>query len=313
MSFLKTFYLMERGYSFYEANYLSIQGDARQGQLPPFISGWRLPFIFMIWQLFFTNGIHIWFGFIFLNLIVFWSAFRLVSRYTWNLMAFFLLMCLVPYYFGAAISENFLLVEWWAASFALIGLFLLSANKKKNSILFILFASLIREFYIILIILTFILSLLSKDKKIRNLSVVSLLIFILYYILHYLNAESIYTTQTYRSLYIIGQNFGEGGVLFLRKTLAYNTHYMPFAYLHIQLPTLMLIIVYILGIPLLLQNKTFVLRLLLVFIYSITTIFGFIGSLDNDYWGVLYLPMLFITFFIILGHYLNLSFPKSKI
>lgn len=296
LSFLKTFYQMEKGKSFYEANYIGIANDGRQGPLPIFISGWRLSTIFFIWRIFASNGVHIWLLFIFVSLMALWAAYDVAAFGTTMFSPFLAAIFLLPYFYFAAVSYQFLLVEWWAAAFFLISAPFLIRRHYFIASIFILLAALTREMYVIPIILGLTLSVLHKKRKNFIYFSMTLTIFLLFYLMHYWQASKILFTKTGMHLQFLGQDLGRGGFDFLRRTLAYGTQYFFTTKFGIQASLIILVITVISGIFLLLRNKIFDMQFLFGSLFLFILTFFLFGKPDNDYWGILYVPLMFALF-----------------
>lgn len=300
LSFLKSFYHMKEGMSFYDANSASIKTEGRRGAPPPFhVSGWRLPTVFYFWSNIAENGEHIWYMFLILTVTVLSVLFFTMMRVSSSVLALFALSILEQYFYAPLVSVQFLLVEWWGVLFFLFGIVSFFQKRYSFGVLLLLVAALVRELFLLPVIIGLIMAIHANNKQLLLRFISALVVFFGFYMWHYF--QSFHALFTHWGVYLAfsGQRFGHGGILFLRKTLAYGTLFFVTNQYKIQLSLIMLITT-MFGSVFIYKNVPFIIKYLMVILFMYIGLFVFVGTDDNDYWGIVYVPLLFVLFPIVL-------------
>ena len=309
LSFLKTFYLMKQGVSFYDANIYAIQHDARQGPPPVFVSGWRLPLTFWVWNVFAREGEGIWFLFLFCSVISLFALFDIAKMTSGQIGVLISSFFLTPYFYFALTSYQFLLIEWWGLFLFIIGLRFLLRGHINFGILFMLVGIFMRELFLISLGAIAI-AMVLNSKKINYPFIIFSMVFGIYYFFHYQFASETLGETYHMKLQFFGQRFGSGGFIFLRQTLAYGTNFFITTQFRIQATLLMLMLTIGGYVSSLVKRDLFVKQLPFILVLAVVFVFLLIGAPDNDYWGIVYVPFLPVLFLKIVQ---DIVFPRKRI
>ncbi len=295
MSFLKTFYRMKQGISFYDANMYGISHDGRQGPPPIFVSGWRLPVAFWLWNSAARNGEDIWFLFLILSILSLYAMFDIAAMVVGRLGVLISSIFLTSYFYFALTSYQFLLIEWWGLFSFIIGLRFFMHKKTVMGVFIMMIGVFVRELFLIPFGAIIIASMLN-NKKTVYLFLALMAIFIAYYTMHFQLAANSLQSNYGIDLQVLGQKFGAGGIIFLRQTLAYGTNFFITTQFRIQATLFMLMSTFAGGIISSLKRDATTKQTPFIAVMATVIAFLFIGTKDNDYWGITYVPLLPVLF-----------------
>ena len=299
--FLKTYYLMERGASYYQAFNQAVTEDAYKNGALPNLWVWRLPTVFYLWQLVpGTWGLHIFGLFIALGIIGLGSAYKIglviTGRSSYALLSSYFLY---PYLHFAVRNAELMHTEWWAIVPVMIGLWAIMQKKQKTTLIFFCLALSIRELLLIPFLGIVILLYLGKFPKWR-LYIIPIVTCIIVLFVHTIfiqrELQRTITHLTQLRTHPIGFDI-------IRTSLAFGS----WEYYFFDLRLFRFFWLPALAAVYLLRRKTAIL-FLPVLLFPLT--FLLIGSsADNDYWGILYMPFVLI----LAPHFLTVISGKVRL
>ena len=299
--FLKTYYLMERGASYYQAFNQAVTENAYKNGALPNLWVWRLPTVFYLWQLVpGTWGLHIFGLFIALGIIGLGSAYKiglvLSGSSSYALLSSYFLY---PYLHFAVRNTELMHTEWWAIIPVMIGLWAIMQKKQKTALIFFCLALSIRELLLIPFLGIVILLYLGKFPKWR-LYIIPIVTCIIALFLHTIfiqhELQRTITHLTQLRTHPIGFDI-------IRTSLAFGS----WEYYFFDLRLFRLFWMAALITVSLLRRKLAIIILPLL-LFPLT--FLLIGSSkDNDYWGVLYMPFVLI----LAPHFLTVISGKVRL
>ncbi len=297
MIFLKTYYLLKSNSNFYDTYRQATGRDNSKRQLKADVFTWRLPTIFYFWRLFAINGYQILIIYWILAFLFLLSIFFLLKRLSGIIASWLGVILILPYFAGNLwYKDSFLFTEWWSLFFFIIGLTFFIYKKYRVAWFILLFSVLIRELILIPLICFLIWSLLEKRNRLFFTTIVA--IFIIFFVLHYSLVISSFNNNresmtTFNLLLHRFHPFVRLG--FLRMT-AFSFWSYPFIKFRVNL------ILFVIGLVSLLKylvshwekldDKFYI----YISSWSFLLVLPFItSSLENDYWGILFMPILLIT------------------
>lgn len=298
--YLKTYYLMEKGETYYTAHETATQLNAFKTGLSGNIWSWRWPTLFYVWKLLpGQNGIVIWYAFILLTSVTLIAVWQIGRAYFPRSLSHYAILgpyLLYPYLHFASRDPTLLQAEWWGASFYLIGLAYLAVSKSRWAFLLIGLAVLVRELFIIPVVLTA-LGLFILRKKEWQIFALIILLFIIGLYWH---------SQQIMLVYGFSQEFWTPRIHTLGKQILLVTFaFGAWEYMFYKLRIFM--ILYVVGLIALLreviggENQTLGWAFINFYIFPIS--FLFIGtSIYNDYWGIFSIPFVLASTPFILKH-----------
>ena len=286
--FLKTFFLMKHGNNYYASFKMAIEQNPFKGKVSDNLWSWRLPTVFYVWNLLpGDTGISIYMTFVSLTLLTLYASFEIAEDILGEKLQH--LAILSPYllygYFHFGVRDETLLqTEWWGLFAVIFGIYFVIKRRPFLASLFFTFAVLVRELYCVPFFIT---AILSGFKK-RQFPWVYLFpvgAFFLAIGVHsyFVRQELPASTQFFNPrLHQLSRDI-------IRATFAFGS--WEYMFYRIRL----FIILYILGfisIVKRLSEKTLLLLSFFIFPFS----FWFIGtSVYNDYWGIMYIPIVLLT------------------
>ncbi|GEM_PF-3183175 len=250
---------------------------------------WRLPTLISVWSFILPNdGAYVIYLYLLLSAInaaVFYKVIRKIAGSALSLLG---VQFLLSYYLKGIICIWFTCYEIWGGFFIVIALYEIMRGEFRRTLIFIMIAVFIRELYIITLLIFIIYLYLIKEKKTLNYSILSLLAFLAYYASHFY--------FTFQYLKSVGISLGvsvEGRLHhnnhMLLQTLEFGSSLFV-GYLWTMISILALSILGFFHIDIEQSKKL----LLAGFIFIPMGMFLFMGSPDNDYWGGIYLPVIFL-------------------
>lgn len=283
--YTKTFYLMEEGKGYYNAFKEADIGDKRIDSVPTSVLGWRLPTVFYAWHLLFSNGSQIGIGFLFLTIIIALLAYFLARQLSDAGFAVISAALICSYYFYGANSIWIVFVEYWSLLIAFIAALFFVRGQTYISVVFAMLAPLFRELYIFTIAAGFIGELVNKNFKRALAWVASGFVLIAIYSLHYLKVKSLVPAVDTSAGWLTG-----GGWKLVQDSMSFSANYL------VESPNAS-IMIYALGLLGLISVKPLRNKVFLLFLAVIPPIiFKFVGNQWSYYWGVSFMPFVFIGF-----------------
>lgn len=293
MIFLKTYYLMEKGWNYYPAFSWAIAGDVRGIVLTSDLFQWRFPTIFYLWNVLANTGWQILFLFWVCVLTTFTAAFLVVRKFTRLLPALVVVLLLVPYFIDVFhYQTSFLFTEWWGWFFLMWGLAAYIYDKRIMAWSFWLMAIITRELLIIPVVCFLLLGLWQRRDRILFLSL--LVIFGAFVTLHrnmvvhfMQGAETSAVNPLTRFHIFDKQSFMPMIAFSMRRypLIQYKSNW---------------VLVGLAGLSLLhaIWKRLFCSKVIYVYVaaWSLLFLLPFIStSIYNDYWGILFVPTVLIT------------------
>lgn len=281
--FTKTFYLMEEEKGYYTAFGEAIVGDGRLDSVPTSALGWRMPTIFYIWHLFFSNGEQIGLAFLFVAMIAALMAFLSARTLANDSFAILPAALICGYFFFAASSLWIVFFEYWGLMVALAAIYLFVSGRTVAAAVFAVIAPLFRELYIFALAAGFLSELAHRSFRKTLIWAMAGLSFITLYSLHYFNVKSIVSLTP--AAWLVG-----GGWKLTLDSIMFSMNYI------VETPStaVLLYVLGLLGLFSVTQSKN---KVFLVFLATASPIaFVFIGNEWNYYWGVSFMPLAFLGF-----------------
>lgn len=295
ISYLKTFYLMEKGQNYYTAHQQARADLIGAGNLKKDIFTWRLPTIFYFWKILANNGDGIFVIFIFLLLNFLMSIFYLIKNFSNKLGGLVSVLLILPYVFDLlSYKTAFLFIEIWAVIFLIIGLSLISSKRYIESTILFTMAVSTRELMVIPLLICLIIAFAKKEVKYPF--IISLFFFVMIMGFHYLKIQNMQLPSASGSLFSRFHGFSltnlqqMSSFLMRRYVLfGYKTHYL----------------IILLGLIALLVNlKLNKSKFYLYFFGSVSSLLillPVISVKENNYWGILFIPLIIISIPLILN------------
>lgn len=294
--FLKTYYLMEKGQDYYTSFKEAVEQNAFKGAVSTNLWSWRLPTIFYLWKLLpGTSGIGIYYLFLLLCLTTFYISYKTALPVVGDRWAVLSPYLLYPYLHFASRDATILQTEWWGMFLVVLGIYFISQKKYLQAVFFASLAMIIRELYILPFIFLSILTIVKKNKT-WIWFVIPIVVFGLVLWRH---------AQVVSQHVDVSNRFYElrlsGGKDIILATLAFGSWEYFFYRLRIFL------LLYVIGLVgvlkrIKLNGHQSVLMIAFLSFYMFPLAFLFIGtSIYNDYWGILYIPVLLISTPLILS------------
>ncbi len=294
--FLKTYYLMNQGNNYYTSFKTAIEQNPFKGQVSTNLWSWRLPTIFYIWLLVPGNtGLSIYYLFLVNCIGILIGSFFLVEV-TLKLLgkpatlAIIAPYFLYPYLHFAVRDMTFLHTEWWVILPMILGIFFSLKQKYLISTIFFALSVCIRELLIFPILIALLIAGVKKQKQFWYLIPILMTLGI-YIIFHgYQISNLINLTSNFLTPRLAG---GKNIVL---ATLAFGSWEYLFYYLRIFI---WIFIIVTFGWLFMIKKNIFFKYSGLVILSAFCLyplIFLIIGtSVYNDYWGIIYMPIMLIS------------------
>lgn len=286
----KTYSLTKEGMDYYDAYRTAQLGRFNQPILPGDIWGWRLPTLFYIWQILpGANGIQIYILWLIIASSLLWVAYDLARRFLPVNLSLLSPYLLFPYLHFASRDQMLLETEWWSVGLFIIGIYFVLYRKKFLATIFLSLTLLIREVYVLPIGLMFLFALI-KAKHLALVFLIPLISFTMLFTYHIFRvSQYIDVVQTLlrpRSLSL------PNGIFFLQQTLSFGSwEYLLFKFR----PFVFLLTSAVLGCISLARNRMIDGTILLLAFLPFPLAFLRFGTVPyNDYWGIIYVPIVLI-------------------
>ncbi len=286
MGFLKNYYLMEKGENYYSAFKFSRENFSTGSLLQSDVLTWRLPTVFYMWNFFANNGQQILQLFIFLTLTFLLSLYLIFKRVIGN-FAILSPIIVIPYLIDTiAYKTAFLFTEWWGFFFFIFGLCAFFYNKKILAFVFFVLAVTTRELFIVPLVFMTIYGFVKKeDRKLFTLILIS---FSVFYLFHWINVQNLIDSNS--NGLTLFERFKNYNLDNLRSMISFSmrgyviggwkSHYI-------------FIILGFCGIlTTLIFNRTKETIYIAISVISMLISFPIIAVLDNDYWGITFVPLI---------------------
>lgn len=289
--FLKTYYLMEKGNNYYVSFATAVEQNAFKSHVSNNLWSWRLPTVFYLWKwLPGTNSYFIWCFFVLLASSTLWLSYEiglLLFQKNNKRLALLMPFIIFPYFHFAVRDMTFLQTEWWGIPFIFAGIYFWLRKNNEASAISFFGAVIIRELFILPLLVLFIRNLLFDRKR---WWVVALPIagFILFELLH---AQVVSQHIELVSGFLTPRL--AGGMSLVRVTFAFASwEYMFYRFkLFLLLFGLGWFVIFIT------RHK----RFLFIPFYFLPFMFLFLGtSIYNDYWGIFYMPFVLVSLPVLL-------------
>lgn len=295
--FLRTYYGLKEGKGYYAAFREAVEGDARGIRLVKDVFTWRMPTIFYLWFIFAPSATMIPFLFVILSSIALVAIERIAAKFISSPLSVVSALILLPYFWDSFYyGTSFLFTEWWGMLFFILGLAFLFYEKSLWSWIFMLLAVTTRELFLFPLLLFQLISLLLKKNRLFFLSII--FSFFLAYFFHSL-AVSWQPVPDYRSTLVSRLHQFDSHLS--RTMIAFSMRQYPL--LRLQLPLFMVVTTLAGLIVGILRHGKHPLgqRYLYVFAsISLIAIAPFIADTYNDYWGIMFMPLILTLFPIFL-------------
>lgn len=288
--FLKTYYLVKSGSSYYDAFQRASANDFAHIKLGPDVFTWRLPTVFYFWQLA-QNGNQILILYWILAILFLISIYKIVSRLYSTNAALLAVLLVLPYFAGnLSYKTSFLFVEWWALFLFTFGLAFFFYKKLSAAWVLLLLSVATRELMIIPLAAFLILSLWLKKNRIFFATLILFALIFFAFHSHFVFSRF---PAMHQSSTILLRLHAPDKKTFLTM-VSFSMQNYPLTKYRINLFLIMLAIV-----SLLINIKKIGNREKLYFFiapWSMLAIFPFITTtFYNDYWGILFIPLLIST------------------
>lgn len=287
-AFLKVYQLLEGNVYYYEAIKIAHIGRFAQRTAPTDIWGIRLPTIFFIWKVLPGNGLSIYFLYLFLACSVLFVAYKIGERYLGSGTGILSAYLLFPYLHFAGRDQMVLETEWWAVLVFILALFFLIKKKLFWATVLFSLAVMIRELYLMPLLL-FLVYYLFKDRKVLFVFLVSITSFVVLFLFHLIFASQY--IDSWGTLF--RPRVVPFGLLLTKQALAFASWEYLFFGLRPFLIFLLMALVGCLGVWQKVKKEEGLLLLISFLVFPVA--FLKIGTVPfNDYWGIMYMPQVLI-------------------
>ncbi len=291
LSFLRVAYLVRGGLDYYAANEKAILEDGRIGSLPLQVWGWRMPTYAYLWAILPGNvGLSTHATFLLLTCVYFLISFRITKLFIQENYAILVPYLAFPYFHYAARTLAFLEIEWWSVIIFVVGIYFLFLKKLIVSVVLLGTALFLRELYVVSLI--FMASVYFLERKIKYYFTIVFIgiMFLLFWFVHLIQV----TRYVDFDLNLLAGRGHPFGTFLLQQTLAYGAgEYLIFEYR----PFLILVLLSFFSFCSLLFKRKLELDLKILGVSGLTLILAVlkIGTTPNDdYWGAIFMPIIFI-------------------
>jgi len=301
---LETYQLMENGTGYYDAFAFSQKGRFGMQIVPADIWGWRLPTLFEIWKVLpGKSGLNIYLLYLVLACSFFYCSYLLSRRYLPEKLATIPSYLVFPYLHFAARDQMLLETEWWSVIVFFIAVFFTIRRRFVLATLLFSLTVMIREVYILPLGLMFIYSIM-KRRDLIPVFLIPLFAFWVIFLFH------IGFVSRYIDVWgtIFSPRVIANGFFFVQQTLAFASwEYLLFAFR----PFWWFLVAALAGCWLIYKrfDKTEAWLLLLSFLPFPIAFLKFGTVPYNDYWGIMYMPIVLVLAPIALG---NLTKQSTK-
>lgn len=294
LMFLRTFHLFQGNGNYYRSYFQATIEGMTGRHLTTDVLTWRLPTLTMLWSLFFDNGIQTQYAFIFLSLLLIPLSVLLFRGILQPPLALLGGLLLMPYAADAlAYRTGFLFHEWWGFFAFIVGLSFLKGKKYLLSFLFLSLSLLIRELFLLPTVLLFLFALVSRQKKEALLFLGVMMIFVGAFFLH---AQHILSFPD--ALQAIPRSRLHSFELpHFQRMIAFSMRQYMLTPLFVNR---MLLFLSFSAIPLMFYRGSKQAGTVLLAFLLTGVSFAFVGNVNNDYWGIVFFPILILGSILII-------------
>lgn len=303
----KTYLLMEQDTDYYDAFKTAQLGRFGLQIVSGDVWGWRMPTIFYIWKLVpGSGGLSIHFLYLVLASILLFAAFKIGQRYLDFPISILPSYLIFPYLHFGARDQMFLETEWWSMFLFILGIYFLITSRLFWATCLLSLTVLVREVYILPIGLLFIFTIV-KNRRLAPVFLIALGAFLIFFLYH------IYRVNFYIDAWdtLFSPRTIENGLFFVQQTLAFASWEYFFFWLR---PFTIFLAASIVGCWFLIKKgrkEEGIIWLLAVLPFPIS--FLRFGSMPyNDYWGIIYVPLIIILAPVVLGFFKNINYTRPK-
>lgn len=287
--FLRTFYLIRDGKNYYQAFNDAVKNDVRGGYLTKDVFAWREPTIFYFWGIFARSGIDIAIFFIVLSMATLVSFGLILNRFLPSVVAIVSPVILVPYFWDPFVYQTgFLFTEWWGLFFFIFGLTAFFYRQKKLSFLFFSLSVMTRELFLFPLIFMLAISLFLKKNRLLFGAVLGTCG--LFFAMHYFIVQSQpvfgVTRNPFSRLHFFSFSQFQREVAFSMRQYPLLQFRLPFVFVFLTFFSTLYLIFKSFYLRLNLENWLYIAASL-----SLTGILPFSGVIFNDYWGIVFMPL----------------------
>ncbi len=298
-TFLKVYQLVKNKIYYYEAIKIAHIGRFAQQTAPTDIWGIRLPTIFFIWSVLPGNGLSIYFLYLFLASSVLLAAYKIGERYLGSGVGILSAYLVFPYLHFAARDKMMLETEWWAVSVFIIALFFLIKKQLFWATILFSLAVIVRELYAMPLLL-FLIYFMFKDRKVLFVFLIPLVSFVLLFFFHLVFASQY--IDSWGTLF--KPRMVPFGWFLTRQTFAFASWDYSFFGLRPFFVFAVLALSGCLWVYKKVKKEEGFLLLASWVVFPIA--FLKIGTVPfNDYWGIMYMPLVIIFAPLALGFFKN--------
>lgn len=293
--FLKTYQLVKGNENYYSAFFMAQNGTFNGPRNPSDVWWFRMPTIFYLWSFLPGSGVSIYLMFLLLASASLIASYKIVLKFCSYPVALLAPYLLFGYLHYAARDQMLLETEWWGVMFFVIGLYFFFYKRFFWAIVLFALAVLTRELYVIPLFFMLITSLVYERKRML-VFLIPLLSFLLLFTFHVLSV-----TRYFGSFFeMFKPRLAGDGLFLIKQTLVFAS----WEYLFFTIrPFFFFLIFALIGVVYIFKkvDKGQALYVLASFIL-LPVAFLKIGSVPfNDYWGVMYMPIVLILAPIALG------------
>lgn len=290
LSFLKIYYLMKDGNNFYQSFAIARSSFSNGGIISQDVFTWRSPAIFFIWQMTAINGDWILTEFLICIVLLLASVFLLLKKTTNSFISILGVSLMLPYIFDTfKYKTSFLFTEWWGLFFFLYGLTSILYKHQKLGFFLLLLSLLTRELFIIPIFGIFLFSLFTRNNW--KFFLILLILAGFYYVLH-----SIFVTSFLHGSsphYTFLSRFHFPHVINIQSMLSFSMR--PFVFYgqktHFLIEGLGLTGILIGTLRKRVKARCYILITIFSFLFTLP----FISVKENDYWGIVFVPLILMS------------------
>jgi len=183
--FLKTFFLMSGGVSYYDAFGEAYRGDFRNHGFPYDLWAYRLPTTFILWKLLaFNNPLNLYILFLFFSSCVLTLTFYIGKKILSRELSLIIPFLFVPYFVFGGTSLEFLQMEWWGLLPFFLFIFGVFFERLYIAAFGASLALISRELFLIPILSAGLISVVFKQYKLIKVFLTSIIVFSLVFVIH---------------------------------------------------------------------------------------------------------------------------------
>lgn len=290
VAYLKIFYLVDHGYSYYEASEIARTNFSGGGTITNDVFTWRFPTIFYFWSFLFDSGKQIFTFFIFLSLCLMLASYLIAKKIIGPSFALISPILLFLYIADIVASQSFFLHPGlWASYLFIFGVALLIYEKRLIAMSIFSATIFIRELFLLPVFVLLMVSILKRRWNDVFCFGLPLVLFAAMYLIHQASVNLHLVNMKVENTF--GSRFHDYSLSIFQRMISYSmrnfvlfgqkTHYLFF-------------LIGILGLIFAsLKDKR--VQYILFSALAFILVLPIIGVEDNDYWGVTFMPLVLIS------------------